>query len=240
MISKSISVFLPVLNEQDNIKVSLRSVKKYLSKRFKDYEIIVVSNGSTDNTTKIVREFAKQDKHIKSIDNKKMGYGVALRSGFETATKDLIFYTDGDNQFNIDDMDRLFPLLDSNDIVSAYRIQRKDPFMRIFVANVYNLIIRILFNLKVRDIDSSFKLYKKDVIKNLDLKAKTGLIDAEVLIKARKKGYKIGQIGIKHYPRTMGQTRFEVGSGNKFFAFVPPKVIIEIFKEIKTLWKDLR
>lgn len=240
MEKKSISVFFPALNEQENVKTCVLRALKYLKKQFKDYEIIVVSNGSTDNTAKIVKELAKKNKHIKAIHNKKMGYGIALRSGFSNSSKELIFYTDADNQFNIQDMDKLFPLLGVYDIVSGYRVKRKDPLMRIFVAWVYNMLIRILFNLKVKDIDASFKLYKKKIFRNMTLKANTGLIDAEVLIKAKKKGFKIGQVGIKHYPRTRGQTRFEINQRNKIFGFVKPKVIIDVLSEIKTLWSDLR
>lgn len=240
MKQKSISVFFPALNEQENIKTCVLSAKKYLEKRFKDYEILVVSNGSTDNTTKIALEFARKDKRIKSICNKKVGYGIALRSGFANSSKELIFYTDADNQFNIEDLDSLFPLLGAYDIVSGYRVKRQDPSMRIFVAWVYNMLIRILFNLKVRDIDASFKLYKKKVFENMTLKSNTGLIDAEVLIKAKKKGFKIGQVGVKHYPRTRGQTRFEINQRNKIFAFVKPKVITDIIREIRNLWSDLR
>ncbi len=240
MKQKSISVFLPALNEQENIKTCIQSVQKYLAKRFKDWEILVISNGSRDNTTKIVREFARRDKHIKSIDNKKLGYGLALRSGFSNSSKELIFYTDADNQFNIEDMDVLLPLINRYDIVSGYRIKRKDPLMRIFIGWVYNMLIRILFNLKVRDVDASFKLYKREVFEKMSLKANTGLIDAEVLIKARKKGFKIGQIGVKHYPRMKGRTIYEVGGRNKIFAFVGPWVIKDILVEIKDLWGDLR
>lgn len=240
MEEKSISVFFPALNEQENIKTCILSAKKYLDKRFKDYEIIVVSNGSTDNTVREVMEFAKKDKHIKSIHNKKMGYGVALRSGFTNSSKELIFYTDADNQFNIQDMDKLFPLLGVYDIVSGYRVKRKDPLMRIFVADVYNFIIRVLFDLRIKDIDASFKLYKRKVFENMTLKANTGLIDAEVLIKAKKKGFKIGQVGVEHYPRVKGKTRFELNQRNKIFTFVKPKVIIDVLSEIKTLWSDLR
>lgn len=240
MRQKSISVFFPALNEQENIRICLSSAKKYLDRRFEDYEILVVSNGSTDNTTKMIEEFAKKDKRIKSICSRKIGYGVALRSGFSHSSKDLIFYTDADNQFNIEDMDKLFPLLDIYDIASGYRVKRQDPLMRIFVANVYNFIIGVLFNLKIKDIDASFKLYKKEVFNNMVLKANTGLIDAEILIKARKKGFKIGQVGVNHYPRTRGQTRFEINQRNKIFAFVKPRVIIDILKEIRNLWSDLR
>ena len=241
MINKSISVFLPALNEQESIKTCVLSIKRYLDKRFKDYEILVISDGSTDNTNKIVREFAKKDQHIKLIHHKEnLGYGAVLRSGFARSSKELIFYTDSDNQFNIEDMDLLFPLLNSYDIVAGFRINRQDPLMRIFIANVYNILIEILFNPKIKDIDSSFKLYKKDVFKNMQLKANTGLIDAEILIKAKKNGFSIGQIGVRHYPRTKGRTAYEMGRRNNIIAIVRPKIIIDIFKEIKTLWAELR
>lgn len=240
MKQKSISVFFPALNEQENIKTCVLRALKYLKKRFKDYEILVVSNGSTDNTTKIALEFEKKYKRIKSICNRKVGYGVALRSGFTNSSKELIFYTDADNQFNIDDLDSLFPLVGAYDIVSGYRVKRQDPLMRIFVAWAYNMLIRILFNLRVRDIDASFKLYKRKVFTNMTLKANTGLIDAEILIKAKKKGFKIGQVGVRHYPRTRGQTRFEINQRNKIFAFVKPEVITDIISEIRNLWSDLR
>lgn len=241
MINKSISVFLPALNEQENIKTCIFSVKRYLDKRFKDYEILVISDGSTDNTNKIVKEFAKKDRHIKLIHHKKnLGYGAVLRSGFAHSSKELIFYTDSDNQFNIKDVDLLLPLLSFYDIVAGFRINRQDPLMRIFIANVYNILIKILFNFKVKDIDSSFKLYKKDVFKNMQLKANTGLIDAEILIKAKKNGFSIGQIGVRHYPRMKGKTVYEMGKRNSIIAIVRPKIIIDIFKEIKTLWAELR
>lgn len=240
MKQKSISVFFPALNEQENIKTCVLRALKYLEKRFNDYEILVVSNGSTDNTTKIVEEFARKDKRIKSICNRKVGYGAALRAGFSNSSKELIFYTDADNQFNIKDMDSLFPLLGVYDIVSGYRVKRQDPLMRIFIGEVYNFIIRVLFNLRIKDIDASFKLYKKKVFENMSLKANTGLIDAEVLIRAKKKGFKIGQIGVKHYPRMKGQTSYEIGKRNKIFAFVRPRVIIDVLNEIRNLWSDLR
>lgn len=241
MKQKSISVFLPAYNEEENIKSCVLSVRKYLNQRFKDYEILVISDGSTDNTDKIVRELSQRDQHIKLISRKKkLGYGAALRSGFAHCSKELIFYTDSDNQFNIEDMDRLFPLLQTYNIISGYRIKRQHPLMRIFIAWVYNLLIRILFNLDVRDIDASFKLYKREVFKNMRLKANTGLIDAEVLIKAKKKGFKIGQIGVTHYPRTKGQTAYEIGKKNKFFGFVKPRVITDVLVEIRNLWSDLR
>lgn len=236
MQKQSIAVFLPALNEQENIKTSVFFVKKYLSKRFSNYEIIVVANGSTDKTENIVGEITKKDKHVKVINEKTKGYGAALRSGFKHASKDLIFYTDADMQFRIEELDTMLPLIDRYDIVSAYRIKRQDPLMRIFSANVYNLIIQLLFHPNVRDIDCAFKLYKKKVFKHMKLRSKTGLIDAEVLIKAKKQEFSIGQVGVSHYPRLKGQTIY----AGESFAIVRPKVVIDILKEMKMLWKELR
>lgn len=238
---KSISVFLPVFNEGENIKKSVLNIKKYLQKRFRNFEILIISDGSTDDTNKIVEKLAKRDKRIKLFARKKrLGYGAGLKAGFAHSSKELVFYTDGDSQFDIEDMDKLLPLLASHDIVSAYRINRKDPLMRIFVANVYNLIVRILFGLKIRDVDASFKLYKREVFNKMELVTNTGLTDAEVLIRAQKLGFKIGQIGVRHYPRLHGLTPFELGARNKVFAFVRPRVIIDIVSEMKTLWVDLK
>lgn len=241
MINNSISVFLPAYNEEENIKQAILSVQEYLKKKFDDYEIIIVDDGSSDKTAEIVKNLSKKNKRIKLVShNTNLGYGAALRSGFKNVKKDLVFYTDSDNQFNIKEMDILFPLIKKFDIVSGFRIKRRDPLMRIFIAYTYNLIIRMLFNLKVKDIDASFKLYKRHIFDKIQLKANTGLIDAEVLIKAQKKGFTVGQVGVTHYPRAKGRTIYEVGNRNKVFAFVRPQVVIAIFKEIKTLWKDLR
>lgn len=236
----SISVILPALNEQENIKRCVLNITRYLKRRFDDYEILVINGNSTDNTEKIVKKLAQNDKHIKLINRKKPGYGVGLRTGFARATKELIFYTDSDNQFDIKDMDLLLPMLNSYDIVSGYRIKRQDPIMRIFVGEVYNMLIRILFNLKIKDVDASFKLYKKAAFEKINLQANTGLIDAEVLIKARKAGFSIGQVGVTHYPRIKGRTAYEIGKRNNIIAIVRPKVVIDIIREIKSLWRELR
>jgi glycosyltransferase involved in cell wall biosynthesis len=238
MIDTSISVFLPALNEEENIQSCILSVTKYLRKRFKDYEILVIASGSTDRTEEIVLDLAKKDPHIRLISNKKaLGYGTALRSGFANASKDLIFYTDSDNQFNINDMDLLLQLLDRYDIISGYRINRQDPMMRIFIAHVYNLMMRILFHCTIRDIDASFKLYKRKVFQQMQLWANTGLVDAEVLIKAKKNGFSIGQVGVRHYPRIKGTAIYGMGKRN---TFVRPSVVIKILAEMKKLWSDLR
>lgn len=238
MIKKSISVFLPALNEEENIKDCVTSIDKYLQRRFNNYEILVIASKSTDKTVEIVLNLIKKNKRLRLINLKgKLGYGMALRSGFANSTKELVFYTDSDNQFEINDMDKILPLLSSYDIVSGYRINRQDPIMRIFIAGVYNLIIRTLFNLDIKDVDASFKIYKKEVLDNIKLRSKTGLIDAEVLIKAKKRGFSIGQVGVRHFPRKKGKTVYGTGKRN---TFVKPNVIFGVISEIFKLWPDLK
>lgn len=240
MYTSNISVFLPAYNEEENIQDSVLSIWDFLKKNFKKFEIIIINDGSRDKTPTVVLKLAKKYKEVRLINHKtNLGYGAALRTGFKNSKYEVIFYTDADNQFDIRDLKKVIPLLKTYDIVSAYRMKREDPLMRIFIAYVYNLIIRILFNLKVRDIDASFKLYKKNVFNALNLKSNTGLIDAEVLIKAERKGFKIGQMGVKHYPRLKGRTMYEVGKRNKVIAFVRPQVITDILKEIGVLWKEI-
>src|SRR5579862_3923587 len=239
---KEISVVLPAFNEEENIEKQILDVANYLKTKFKTYEIIVVNNGSRDRTKQLIQKLQKRNKHIKLINLPvNRGYGAGLRAGFKQAKKELVFYTDSDNQFNIKELHLLLPLIKKYDIVCGYRKRSQDPMMRIFIASVYNLIINLLFHVDVKDIDCSFKLYKKKIFDSMTLHSDTGLIDAEILIKAKKTGFTIGpQIPITHYPRTLGQTMYEVGPRGKIFAFVRPEVIFEIFVEIKKMWKELK
>lgn len=237
----NISVVLPAFNEEENIAIAIESIHRYLQKRFSKFEIVVVNDGSYDETSRIVKNLAKSKKNIVLVNHKvNRGYGAALRSGFNKANHDLIFYTDSDNQYNIKDLDKLLPLIKNYDIVAGYRLNRQDPLMRIFIGYVYNLFITLLFNLGIKDIDCSFKLYKKEALDKIRLKSSSIFIDAEVLIKARKADFKVAQVGVNHFPRTQGKTSFEIGNRGRIFAFVKPQTAIDIFKEMKLLWSELK
>lgn len=236
-----ISVVLPAYNERENIKDAVVRADRFLKTRFNNYEILVVSDGGTDGTEEVVKKLLDKFKNLRLIAHKvNRGYGATLRDGFVHARGNLVFYTDADNQYDINELDRLRPLMGKYDLVAGYRLNHSDPYMRVLISRVYNFLIRFLLGLKIRDVDCSFKLYKQSLFKKISMISDTGLIDAEVLIKAIKSGYKIGQIGVNHYPRTKGKTIYEVGGRNNFFALVHPKVPIQIFIEIKKLWKDLR
>lgn len=237
---KSLSVVLPAYNEKENIEICIRSVYKYLKAHYPKFEIIVVNDGSKDNTAAIVTKLKHSISQLRLVSHpKNRGYGATLRTGFAAAKMDRVFYTDSDNQFDISDLRLVEPLAAKYDIVAGYRLKRQDPLMRIVIATVYNIIIWATLGLKIRDVDCSFKLYNRKLLQSLKTISETGLIDAEVLVRARKKGSSIAQVGVRHFPRTLGTTMYEMGNRNKIFAFVRPQVIIDLLHEISVLRRDI-
>jgi len=227
---ESISVILPAFNEGENIEAVISSILKFLPALTNQYEIIVVNDGSKDNTGKIANKLARMHKEIVVIHHPfNEGYGTALRSGFKAAKGDLVFFTDADGQFDIKELPKLTVSIKDADIVCGYRIRRADPLLRRVNAKLYNLAIRLLFGLKVLDIDCAFKLFRREVIQSLNLKSTGALINAELLILAKKRGYVVRQVGVNHYPRVKGKQ-----TGNKIV------VILRTGVELIKFWKRLR
>ncbi len=226
----SISVFFPCYNEQDNL---VRVVQQALSvlENFKaDFEIIIVDDGSCDSTGRIADELASQNDRVKVVHHRtNLGYGAALQSGFKSATKELVFYTDGDGQFDINEMPPLLGLMEHYDIVSCYRLNRQDNLIRKINGWCWTKLVCLLFGIKVRDIDCAFKLYKREIFDNIKVVSTGALIDAEILARAVRKGYRITQKGIHHYPRTAGSQ-----TGANF------RVILRAFKELLRLRSQIR
>jgi glycosyltransferase involved in cell wall biosynthesis len=219
---KELTVFFPCYNEEHNIQRLLKNATNVIPLLVDSYQIIIIDDGSKDKTKEIAESLAGQYKNVEVISHQiNRGYGAALRTGFLASTKSWVFYTDGDNQFDIRELENLLPLADKYDIVSGYRIERKDPFMRKLNAALFNLALFFLFGLKIKDVDCAFKLYKRELFDKIDIISDGALVDAEVLIKAKKLGYNIGQIGVHHYPRTAGK---QTGANIR--------VIFRAFKEI--------
>jgi len=242
-INKSISVFLPAYNEEKSIRKGILEISSYLKSRFKDYEILIISEGSIDKTNEIVRDLQKEIGNLKLFaKDKSYGYAGALRTGFKNSTKKLIFYTDGDRQFDIKEMDKLLALIDRYDIVTGYKIKRNDPLMRIWMSDLYNLTMRLVFGLKLKDVNCAFKLYHKHVIENINFlpDLTQGVINAEIYLTAYKKGYTIGEVGVHHFHRTEGFASSEFGKRGKIIAFVRPKTIIGFLMDTFKLWKKAR
>ena len=201
-----LSVFFPCHNEAGNIEKLVDSALDVLQKVSDDYEVIIVDDGSIDGTAVIGDRLARSNQHIKIIHHAtNKGYGAALRSGIKAAKKDYVFYTDGDNQFDIGQLPEIIPLISECDIVSCYREKRSDSLRRIFNAWCWGKLVSFLFKMKIRDIDCAFKLYKREIFDNIRLCSNGALIDTEILARALKKGYTIKQLPVKHFPRTSGK-----------------------------------
>jgi glycosyltransferase involved in cell wall biosynthesis len=171
----------------------------------RDYEIIVVDDGSTDGTGRVVEDLAGRNQRLRLVTHPaNLGYGRALRSGFDTATMDLICYTDGDGQFDLSGLPPLLELMDRYDIVSCYRLKRQDPLPRRIKGWCWSRLICRLFELNIRDVNCGFKLYRREVFADMELLSTGALIDAEILARASRRDFRIVQKGVHHLPRTSG------------------------------------
>ena len=196
---KGISLVIPVYNEEDNIRKAVQDGLLMLPQLAKDFEIIVVESGSTDNTGVVVDRLAEEDRRVRVIHQRaKLGLGSALIDGFGAARYESIFYIDGDNPFRMSEFIRGFPLLQEADIVCGYRTNRQDTFIRALYSKGFNLLMRILFGIKVRDTQIGFKLLRKSIFERVKLTTNSMFIDAELLFKAQKAGYRIVELGVEY------------------------------------------
>jgi len=226
----SISVFFPCYNEQENVGRTVEKALDVLEKLNADFEVIIVDDGSSDDTGRIADELSAHYGRIKVVHHQgNLGYGAALQSGFKAATKELVFYTDGDGQFDINEMPPMLNLTEQYDIVSCYRLNRQDSIIRKINGWCWTKLICLLFGLRIRDIDCAFKLYKREIFDEIELSSTGALIDAEILARAAGKGYRITQKGVHHYPRTAGKQ-----SGANI------RVILRAFKELFGLQRRIR
>jgi len=228
-----LSVFFPAYNEEANIERTVTQAAEILPGVAKKWEIIVVDDGSTDKTGEIVEKLVEKSKNIKSITHTpNRGYGAALKSGLYNAQYEWIAFTDADGQFDFAEISKLLAKQKEAkaDLVIGYYLKRAVPLYRICGSKLWELIVLLIFGLKARDIDCGFKLIRRQVIEQIPkLEAERGpFISSELLIKAKKTGFKIVQIGVTHYPRKAGQ---ETGASCK--------VVISGIKELVKLRKKL-
>ena len=235
-----ITMFFPAYNEAENIPKLLGSAVKVLDEVANKYEILaVVYQGSTDGTIDVVKKFARKNRRIRLLLQPKdmKGIGYAKMMGFKNAKYPYIFYADADNQFDLQEFRKFVPYIGRYDIIAGYRIERHDPKTRVWTSKVYNMMMRFLMGAREKDLDCAFRLVSKRVINNIRLICRTGLATTELLAKARKKGFTIKEIGVKHYPRILGKPVFEWEIG---LNLPKPKVVIDILKETLKLWFDIR
>ena len=194
-----------------------------------DYEVIVVDDGSRDRTAEIVAGLGRENPRIRLVSHRRnRGYGAALWTGFTSATRDLVFLTDGDKQFDVAELRDFLPLLDGADLAIGYRDPRADPLIRRLNGWGWNALVGLLFGYTARDVDCAFKLFRRRILDRVDVRATGATFSAEFLIKARRYGYVVRERRASHYPRPAGQA-----TGAR------PAVILRAFRELFRLRLNL-
>ena len=227
----SLSVFFPAYNEEANIEKTVKKALAVLEKTVLQYEVIIVDDGSKDKTGEIADRLALKNKNIKVIHHHpNKGYGEALKSGFYQAKYPWIVFTDSDGQFDFSELPKLLEKTAKADLVVGYRLNRQDSLVRKINGFLWTSLNNLLLGINVRDVDCAFKLIKKEVIDSIPRLESTrgGMISPELLAKAHKKGFKIVEVGVHHYPRFAGE---QTGANIK--------VIIKSFIDLFKLWRSL-
>jgi len=223
-------VVVPCYNEAGNIEKVVGIILSELEQLTADFEIIIINDGSADNTGELADKLVLGDNRVRVIHHEEnRGYGGSIKSGYYAATKELVCLFPGDGQFDIRELGKLLPLMDRVDIAATYRIDRRDPFHRKVNQFLYNTAIAVLFGVRLRDIDCGFKLMKSKIFRIVKLDSVGALIDAEFYFKSRRKGFTYEQIGVHHYPRTAGAS-----TGAKLY------VIFHAAYEIVRYWLEIR
>lgn len=230
MAKPSISVFFPCYNDKGTISLLVEKADKILSKRKIKHEVIVVDDGSGDGSREVLKKLTKEIKSLKLVFHKKnRGYGGALKTGFKTAKHDLVFYTDGDAQYDVNELDLLIPLMTKDiDVVNGIKMFRNDPWYRIVIGNLYNFFVRNVFGIDIVDIDCDFRLIRQSLLNKISLKSDSGSICVELIKKLQKEGARFRQVSVHHYPRIYGNSQF--------FNF---KRVWKTGVELISLWRDL-
>ncbi len=221
-----LSLVLPAHNERDNIEIVVRAALDTLPQFAPDVEVIVVNDGSRDDTGAIIDRLHREDARVVPVHHpSNRGYGGALKSGFSVSTGDFVMFMDADRQFDINDIALLAPFVDLFDIVAGFRMERSDPIHRRINAEIFNLAVRILFGVHMRDLDCAFKIFRGSQIRSLRLTTSGALINAEIQSKLRRQGATLVQVGVPHYPRVAGHA-----TGGDL------RVILRAMRETVSLW----
>ena len=205
-----LTFFFPAYNEEENVEETIRRALSEIGPLVDgSIEVLVVNDGSTDRTPQLADALAAEDARVRVHHQPNRGYGGALRAGFESARGELIGFSDADLQFDLHEFGRLLDRLHDPagrpvDGVIGFRIKRRDPPHRIFIAKTYNAIASVVFGLRVRDIDCAMKVFRREVFDGLRLEADSPFLSAELLIKLKARGEKMAQVGVSHFPRTAG------------------------------------
>ena len=202
----ALSLVIPAFNEADAIAAAVHEADAALGQLFARYEILVVDDGSSDDTAAIVERLGVRNVRLLRHGTNR-GYGAALRTGFEAANFDRVAFTDADCQFDLSDLGKMVPLADQFPIVAGYRVRRKDPWQRRFLSRGYNLLARTFLGTRVRDCDCALKVFRRDALANLLPKSRGFFVNTEMLTRARQRGYAVEEVPVTHRPRLSGVSK---------------------------------
>lgn len=230
----SISLVLPAYNEEENIEPVIAEATPALAAIADDYEIIIVDDGSRDETAAVATRSAGSDAHVRLVRHPvNQGFGASVFSGFTSAVKDWILYTDADRQFVLSELSRFVPLMDQADLIAGYRAPRRDPFLRVLYGKGWSMLCTLLFGYTVRDVDCGFKLLRRDMVDKLagSIQSRGATFSIEWLVRAKRAGYRFAELPVSHRPRVAGSQ-----TGAKI------KVITRAFRELwrlrMQLWRE--
>ncbi len=226
----SLTVSMPAYNEAENIGPMIDMVRSKVGPLVDDLEVIVVNDGSKDATAAVVRSIAEQDPRVRLVEHSvNLGYGAAVKDAIWAATKELVFFTDSDLQFDLGELARFLPRIAGADLVVGYRYARSDPWHRRFFGHGWSWLVNLLFGYTARDVDCAYKLFKHKVIETFRVESGGAMFSAEFLVRAKQAGFKIVEEPVSHYPRKAGKQT----GGN-------PRVILRAFGELFKLRRMLR
>jgi glycosyltransferase involved in cell wall biosynthesis len=207
---RSITAFFPAYNDGGTIPSMVLTALLALRQLTEDYEVIVVNDGSSDYTAEVLEELARRYPELRVIHHpQNRGYGGALRTGFEAASKEWVFYTDGDAQYDPRELTVLVAALDDDvDVVNGYKITRHDPISRRIIGRVYHHLVQLAFGFKLRDVDCDFRLIRRSIFDEIELESDTGTICLEMVKKFQDAGYAFAEVPVHHYHRQYGVSQF--------------------------------
>jgi len=201
-----ISLFFPVYRDEATVSRVAEKAIALLSEVASEYEVIIINDGSPDRAGEIAEEIARRETNVRVVHHpKNLGYGSALRTGINAAKFEWICFTDGDDEYEVNDLLKLLRLKDYYDLVITFRYAKRYSGFRIFISYVYNKVLRLIFQTRFRDISCGLRLIRRDVVKELDLISASPFIGAEIAIKTMLKGFRVGEVGVQTFPREFGK-----------------------------------
>ena len=209
--SPSLSVFFPAYNDAPSLPSLIARTFEVLEQQVEDFEVIVVNDGSADDTAGVLERLrAQHGERLRVVTHdRNRGYGAALRSGLAAARKELVFYTDGDGQYDVGELPCLLArLAPYTGFVNGYKLERHDPAHRVWIGKIYNSLARFLFGVEIRDIDCDYRLIRRQLLDQISLESTSGTVCVELVRKLEMTGWEFAEVGVHHYPRLYGRSQF--------------------------------